>query len=413
MEKFSFQQAENEAELMNNKIKFGEIASYSEAETNVEHDINKRMNRAISIIEESSTQNAEPRGWQIDSHELCHYLENYHCGQLEESDFSFLDYPECFSKASELIDKHIKDRGSEKRFCCDSRIVLPIIKYNMENIVNLDNFSFKPKSLESSEYVEIFYNGQGENEFGNKNELALSFVKAKTPRDFFQAIFDLNIKLPVRDAGTLAMIFNDLKISNDKEKINTYVAKHYSSNDRSISVEELSENLRYSEKAKKFEKGIFVDVDGTLIVDGGLDIELAEALEGVNGVVVFTGGNPEQKTEELRRLGLSERLLPVVSKDLYKGKILEKLIDDSVPDYQGFEAAIYLKPDRKQKGQGKLFNSDHISSRYSKILPANSIIFITKFTENPIFRNEISSLYKNEGVDLKRIAKIIKENIRE
>jgi hypothetical protein len=95
---------------------------------------------------------------------------------------------------------------------------------------------------------------------------------------------------------------------------------------------------------------LYVDVEGTLLAGGKLNHIVMfsvdrTAREG-RPVVVFTGGNPDAQTEELRKLKFPEQFLPVVSKESYRGKILESLIDDTPPEYQGFKAREYRAPGR-------------------------------------------------------------------
>lgn len=97
-------------------------------------------------------------------------------------------------------------------------------------------------------------------------------------------------------------------------------------------------------------KGVYVDVDDTLIVDGKLNLAVVEKLkkykEAGKAVRVFTGANPNEKESILKGFIELEGLLelPVLPKSQFKGKLLEVVIDDSMPEIQGFGAEEYVHP---------------------------------------------------------------------
>lgn len=104
----------------------------------------------------------------------------------------------------------------------------------------------------------------------------------------------------------------------------------------------LNENAgRETNETPEILKGLFVDVEGTLIKDGALDKILVKKIESFNGpVTIFTDNNsPEYLSEQLRKLGFPEKFLPVVSKKDFRGegKVLEYLIDDLSPSLQGLK----------------------------------------------------------------------------
>lgn len=345
MEKFSLRQAENEADNMQKKIKSGEAENYLDAEQIVEADIQKNIEQDVNEINKDSEKfkddtRPEFSGTTMDSHSLCHSFEQYGHGNGR---FSFLNHPQSFKIAEELLNRHITDRINKQVFWCDQRIVEPILEYNINNVTNLDKFSFKPDCLMSKEYQKLYENkakGQsGCDEFGEKHELMHNFIKSKTPKDFILSLIKSSIKIPTSDPRIVLNIINQIKDDVDKNELDSYVAKFYSTEGKSNSAKELIENIQESEKAMELEKGIFVDVDGTLVVDGKLNTALTETLKkSSDRVVIFSGGDSETQTEKLRNLGFPEEFLPVVSKDKYKGKMLERLIDDTPPSYQGFDA---------------------------------------------------------------------------
>jgi hypothetical protein len=124
-------------------------------------------------------------------------------------------------------------------------------------------------------------------------------------------------------------------------------------------------NLAQVESAKELVDAVMVDVDGTLIQlqyvkkNGeyvrdakGTAIQKEDLSPNVltlmqamvaagRQVIVFTGGDPDRQTSRLTEIGLDSKFLPVQSKDQYRGKVLETVIDDTLPQLQGFKALNY------------------------------------------------------------------------
>lgn len=408
--------AESDAGLIQNTIK-DDINNHPEVEKITEKEIEQKIKSAVSRINDSSKElqfSSSPgvRDLQIDSHALCHFFESYSGPNPEDSEnFSFLNYPQGLKVAENLLNQHIEDRIKTKKFWCDARIIGPIIRYNLENINNIESFPFRPDCLTKNEYLNIFEDEKkdgGRGEFGNSN-LAILFLKSETPKDFIIKTIKAGERLPKIDNNLLIEFFETIKDSVSQEELDMYAAKYCSPNDRSLSANELVENIKGAEQAHSLEKGVFVDVDGTLIIDGELNIDLAKELMVRNDVVIFSGGDPDLKTKQLKELGFPENLLPVVSKDKYKGKILEKLIDDSAPEYQGFDVAFYFKP---RKGPSKyLTEAGPGGSEDSELIEINEalnmgIAFIEKFIlENKKLVNVLKQRY---NIDYEEILKKLK-----
>lgn len=83
--------------------------------------------------------------------------------------------------------------------------------------------------------------------------------------------------------------------------------------------------------------GLFVDVSGTLLLKGKLNIPLAGLIIAAQKknlpVTVFSSGTPDDMVRELAALGLQTRVLPKAS---FIGDILPTLIDDCEGMMQGF-----------------------------------------------------------------------------
>ena len=113
--------------------------------------------------------------------------------------------------------------------------------------------------------------------------------------------------------------------------------------DSDVSVKQTQKRMQQAKKAKGKTKGIFVDIDGTLIKpDGQLDTELYDLLCRVSQyekVTIFTGGDIENQKFKLSQLGMDTSKFPIVSKDDYRGHLFTGIIiDDIRPELQGFIA---------------------------------------------------------------------------
>lgn len=104
--------------------------------------------------------------------------------------------------------------------------------------------------------------------------------------------------------------------------------------------------------ALPLKEGIFVDVDGTLIVDGKLNTELYEKLRIAEElgytVTVISGGYMPMQNQRLKELGVDLKCLDkgVEPKSSYEHvAILEFLIDDTHPGKQKLHARCYEKPE--------------------------------------------------------------------
>lgn len=95
-----------------------------------------------------------------------------------------------------------------------------------------------------------------------------------------------------------------------------------------------------NERTSKLAKGVFCDVDGTLvgILDGKLNEPLVKALQMLMDkrvpVYIITGGDTDVKAIKLQKLGVRGNLLAVRRKDDFAAYDLQVLIDDTDPKEQ-------------------------------------------------------------------------------
>lgn len=293
-------------------------------------------------------------GW---SHGVCHLFEQYPAG------ISFLNSSENLSVAKKLVNEAIRRCINARAEGNISRIIDPIIAYNLAQLEsgNLDdNFIFKPDSVHQDEFIQFLSDKlQKDRENGKsddmtkmikqKNIARVYFSRLETPRDFLKVLIKDGIEIPVSDERRRIELLHMIKDSITEEEMRIYLNKLYMVNNQEITLEELMQNLTEAEHATgEIVRGVFVDVEGTLIKDGRLNMSLVADLEreanSGKSVIVFTGGDKTAQTTNLRALGFPEKFLPVVAKSDYHGKILEHLIDDTIPEYQGFKAEYYQKP---------------------------------------------------------------------
>lgn len=314
---------------------------------------------AIKGFEKDSKRyrdNRDKPSWAVDSHALHHLIGGY---RMKDSWFCFLNNTTTAQMSEGLLDRHVETRLlpeaiKELGVGMDSAVIAPICRYNLDNLINYTIFPFKPNCLNNVEYLAFI-----KKQFPIYNfdeHIWIHFLESKSPVDFYLEFIKEKKRLPVggknfvgKEGEEVLDILNNLRGFIDNELIDNYLVSVYGLKDGSTpSVEELKKNFIFSEEAKNVEvveSGVFVDVDGTLIIDGKLNTSLVEVLQQIREkVTIFTGGLVDQKTRLLQSLGFTEKFLPVVSKDGYKGKLLEKVIDDTNPGYQGFDAVLHFTP---------------------------------------------------------------------
>ena len=271
------------------------------------------------------------------SHTACHPIETYGRG------LSFLDTPESRGILTGLVDESVKRQKEESHdIGCSNRIVSPIMDFNLTE-AGLDNleapYVYKPKSLSDAEYVEILKN-ELKDEYSYNVK---AFLDSNSPLECYRLILEKGSKLSGSPKAQIKLL-QSLEKHLSREIVDDYVKKVYHPNEKDINYEELLQSFQESTEAHEVIKGIYVDVEGTLIRENyqgrGLNEHLVEKLNKLadegNEIIIFTGGDVQALGEELKKFGLSERFLPVRSKNDYRGKVLEILVDDTPPEYQGF-----------------------------------------------------------------------------
>lgn len=270
------------------------------------------------------------------SHSLCHLFEKFGRG----GDTSFFDSASSLPAAEKLFLENAKRAVQRRDLSNSPRTTGAVVKYNLSRLdaTSLDGpFPFRPMSEDVKRFSMLFDPDSAETEL----------FTADTPRAFLAGMVR-NLKVlsknPVQQVALLGMIAPSLS----EDEVNAFLAKFGSVNGAVPSLTELQENVAEAASASEFLSGTFVDVDDTLIENGALNERIAnriaKILEGGGAVTVVTGGDPDAQTETLRALGLPEAFLPVQSKAMLRGKIVELLIDDTPPEVQGFRAKRHDQP---------------------------------------------------------------------
>ena len=223
------------------------------------------------------------------SHDACHLFEGY----LSKGRPALLDRKENLAAAELLINETVARAESALEQGCISRILGPLAAYNLDDPQpsGSGGFSFKPQSLKKLIPLGIL----------SKEDQA--FCESESPGQLFEVL--------------------------------VYLAQN--------------------KRESHWSRGLFVDVDNTLIsTDGTLNqkviCEMNKAKASGMEVTIFTGGSPSSLREKLEELGIEDKLegfglSMIQSKAGYRGQKLERLIDDTPPEIQGFAAEEWKTPE--------------------------------------------------------------------
>jgi len=136
--------------------------------------------------------------------------------------------------------------------------------------------------------------------------------------------------MPFKDSGfDNEKFIQMLKSKKEEDTVCRFMKiKHFDETGELLSQKEIKE-------PKETTKGVYVDVDGTLVVgENQLNEKIVDELkkykEQGKNIIIFTGGNVIAQEERLKRLGLEKEIgkFKVVSKGDFLNKKLEITIDD-------------------------------------------------------------------------------------
>ncbi len=277
------------------------------------------------------------------SHSLCHLFEKY--GRNTDPKYpshSFLEVPSDLPAAEKLFLENARRAIDEGELSNTSRTTGAMVRFNIDQLTpeTLDGaFPFRPLPEERERFLKLH-----RSEYETQQRL---FFSAETPREFLVSMVRALEKFsytPEENIPPLLLIADSLT----PEELTAYLQKFASVNGQVPTIDELRDSIAVAEAATEALPGTFVDVDDTLVIKGELNERVVEAItkraDKGESVTVVSGGDPSTQTGLLRSLGLDERFLPVQSKDVIRGKVVEKLIDDTPPAFQGVRATSYSTP---------------------------------------------------------------------
>jgi hypothetical protein len=288
-------------------------------------------------------------------HSICHLFEEYANISSRNRSPSFLNDPVFFPAAEILVNSAVgrlanDDNKNKHRLSCFERLMNPIAHYNLNQILHsgLDQpFAFKPASLQHP-IIQKVYGPAGK-------KFWLHFIESVEPRSFFDVLVSdlLDQRVNGYIMPTIALILDkeygrDAAHSFLKRKLGEQFINRTLEINGDGWVDCVLQGAIGMVKCTEGEitLGVFVDVVGTLLLDGGLNMNLATYLTYLIDqhvpVTIFTDGDVSQLSEQLYAFGLDARLLPVKRKQDFYGQSLEFLVDDTWSGYQSFSVALQL-----------------------------------------------------------------------
>ena len=284
------------------------------------------------------------KGFQGWSHTVCHLYESY--GRDKTYSGSFLNSPDTLPAGKSLMSEAVRRAAAVGTSGCLDRITQPVIKYNLDNLPDDVNapFAFYP---EMDEETKQQYAKETWRAYSPSDESKL-FLSNDTPKQFILEALKKNPAVIVEAGTRLVPYLKAIENELGPEEAAKLIPETLRRDNGITSLEQLAQNLETAtgEHQEMAPKATYVDVDGTLIVDGKLYRSTVEKIKRSSmPVVIFSGGDPNEQTERLRKLGCPEEYLPVISKNDFRGKKLQGvLIDDTPPDFQGFSSDKYQSP---------------------------------------------------------------------
>lgn len=332
---YDLEKARAEATEMEKMIAEGEAENYKDADNKIEKEKEECIKKAQERYDKAREQVAKNPNESI-SHQLSSYF------GIQNGYNLYPGIPETYEIAEKIVDESVQVEVERERINNLNYIIKGVLEYNLDKI-NKDSsseYTFKPKSLEQ----EALIKRKGE----DLDEDLAEFCKSKNPIEYIKYVIENEREFPKNLEPEKIVELIDLARGHiGEEKLNDYTKKYMNGE----IAENLIEKSMQAKNLKSFAEGIYVDVDGTLIQKNGLNQPLMDYLISTsNNVTIFTNGDLEGKTKELRDLGVPEKFLPVKSKEQYRGILLEKVFDDQTLNYQGFEGLIHVNPNKKLLG---------------------------------------------------------------
>jgi hypothetical protein len=283
------------------------------------------------------------------NHSVCHFIEKY--GQRDYD--SLLDYLDSgFPQYQEAMDMLVAKAFPDTN--CLDRILCPVLSYNLDKEAETGNheaFAYLPPALALPENLAVAQGFFTKSEHNDTRGVRL-MMESKSPRELWEKAQAEKVPL---FSGHAIEKYKKSPLS--KEALITYLDACYDIKKRTggMDANTVVENL-FVESTGKTLKGVFVDVDDTLLhangqANEGLVKSLKEAEAAGVKVTIISGGDPETQKERLAQAGMVVK--KVIPKASLRGAKLETLIDDTKPALSGFGANTYLFPHYNQTNISK------------------------------------------------------------
>jgi hypothetical protein len=308
------------------------------------------------------------------SHCLCHLFEKYRKNQPAGKPCSFLNFSNLRDLNEQIIDNVVQKVIKFEQPACTGRIIHPLLTYNLDQMGFSDlnqEFIFRPAALQNPEFTSVM-----ERQDGHDSDL-IAFIEAKNLREYLlrairidaenrqEKYYSRNENLVFENEAELFKLLEKLQPDLSREEIEEYfnfsrqseLRRKFGFDEAKANIEAANQFAEEDDFSEGKARGLFVDVDGTLIdysQDQGNDdknqlvlspkiLKLLESAQAIGKkIVIFTDGDPEAKTEQLRQMGLDEKFLPVQAKERYRSMTLETVVDDTHPEIQGFRCQNYF-----------------------------------------------------------------------
>lgn len=303
----------------------------------------KFMKTAVDMMV-ACRMDTEYQSW---SHSVCHLFEHGDIFPTGRVDLM-----------KKLVDESVKGAINSSNIGCTNRTLEGILGHNLAKIdpSNLDApLALSFKSITDKKFIELLKSGSD----AKYNSPQVAMCTAITQKELILSLLDdpEGLRCYIKSDGTLGIgyaklmqVLLALTPEIGEERSNGFLQALVKN--RELTVRSVADNLKALAAGTQAEEvaGVYVDVDGTLIINGKLKKRVVECMAEYKNkgktVRIFTGGNPTEKEKVLKKFkeleGIAE--FPVLSKDAFKGKLLEVVIDDTVPEVQGFEAKKHVNP---------------------------------------------------------------------
>jgi hypothetical protein len=329
--------ARRELEERLSKLSHGQLDSHVHGEL-LERPASKAHAQEFLAVAKRLCEVHDTGSW---NHSVCHFIEKYR----EGGNNSLLNYLDTgFPQYQEALDMLVEKAFAAEN--CISRILGPILRYNLDKELSTghrESFACRPLAFTPSGNHAKAREWFKKTDYSDSRGIAL-MIRSSSPAELWD--------LAEKEGVPLYYDIKDYrKAPMPPERLAKYLDAAYGADlakkTGGLSGQDIAGNLQIK-AAGQIKKGIYVDVDDTLIRGEKLNDGLVQALVAAKKagikVQIISAGNPESQTQRLLELGLPKNLGTVSPKAALKGSTLEMLVDDTSPALNGFGAKTWKEP---------------------------------------------------------------------